>query len=172
MQRVTISATTRDYSYSIDSPDSSLFRFLLNCVNSIIKYVSIWNIITSTKLFNYHFFYDTISMPSPISYVFLSPFGQSSITLKNNLLNPDYILRIKVEFSKGIFFQQPVMCRIFPFISSSFINESNSIWIFKKVINLVWLWFRLYYSKFFYYIAAGLFAPIIVLIYASFSAIT
>ena len=104
MQRVTISATTRDYSYSIDSPDSSLFRFLLNCVNSIFKYVIIWNVITSTKLLNYHFFYDTISMPSPVSYVFLSPFGQSSITLKNNLLNPDYILRIKVEFSKGIFY--------------------------------------------------------------------
>ena len=92
---MTISATTRDYSYSIDSPDSSLFRFLLNCVNSIFKYVIVRNVITSTKLLNYHFFYDTISMPSPVSYVFLSPFGQSSITLKNNLLNPDYILRIK-----------------------------------------------------------------------------
>ena len=37
VQRITISATTRDYRYSIDSPDSSLLRFVTSIINNVIE---------------------------------------------------------------------------------------------------------------------------------------
>ena len=37
VQRIVISSNLKEYSYSIDSPDSSLIRFASSMVNSVIK---------------------------------------------------------------------------------------------------------------------------------------
>lgn len=37
VQRIVISSNLKEYSYSIDSPDSSLIRFATSMVNSVIK---------------------------------------------------------------------------------------------------------------------------------------
>ena len=79
--------------------------------------------------------YDTISMPSPVSYIFLSPFGHSSLTLKNNLLNPNYILSIKVEFSKGSSFLG-VLVLEFSFLYPLLLIASILLFVYAKKYSL------------------------------------
>lgn len=125
----------------------------------------------STSKFNNRFLYDSINMKSPVSYIYISPFGKSSITIRNNLLNPEYILKVKVEFSRGMSLLN-FLSRILSSLPHLLTPEYSPFYLCETVGSFIFINFRLYYSKVFYYVAAALFAPLIMALFITFSLIS
>ena len=108
MQKVSLSSRLKEYSYSIDSPDSSILRFITSFLDGYVRLSSLKDFITSKRYLNNVLFYDSIRDGEVTSTIYLSPYGRSFITLKD----VDNTMSINVRFSQEFSFLYPILTLI------------------------------------------------------------
>ena len=109
VQKVSISSKLKEYSYSVDSPDSSVVRFFTSFLDGLVKSF-LFNILTfSKKYLNFLFFYDSLRDGEVTSTIYLSPYGRSLITLSNDYKNVDNTMVLTVHFSQEFSILYPIV---------------------------------------------------------------
>lgn len=109
VQKVSISSKLKEYSYSVDSPDSSVVRFFTSFLDGLVKSF-LFNILTfSKKYLNFLFFYDSLRDGEVTSTIYLSPYGRSLITLSNDYKNVDNTMVLTVRFSQEFSILYPIV---------------------------------------------------------------
>lgn len=109
MQKVSLSSRLKEYSYSIDSPDSSILRFITSFLDGYVRLSSLKDFITSKRYLNNVLFYDSIRDGEVTSTIYLSPYGRSFITLTNDYKDVDNTMSINVRFSQEFSFLYPIL---------------------------------------------------------------
>ncbi len=112
MQKVSLSSRLKEYSYSIDSPDSSILRFITSFLDGYVRLSSLKDFITSKRYLNNVLFYDSIRDGEVTSTIYLSPYGRSFITLTNDYKDVDNTMSINVRFSQEFSFLYPILTLI------------------------------------------------------------
>jgi len=109
VQKVSLSSRLKEYSYSIDSPDSSILRFITSFLDGYVRLSSLKDFITSKRYLNNVLFYDSIRDGEVTSTIYLSPYGRSFITLTNDYKDVDNTMSINVRFSQEFSFLYPIL---------------------------------------------------------------
>ena len=112
VQKVSLSSRLKEYSYSIDSPDSSILRFITSFLDGYVRLSSLKDFITSKRYLNNVLFYDSIRDGEVTSTIYLSPYGRSFITLTNDYKDVDNTMSINVRFSQEFSFLYPILTLI------------------------------------------------------------
>lgn len=127
MQKVSLSSRLKEYSYSIDSPDSSFIRFITSFFDRYLRYLSFWCVISSKRYLNSVLLYDSIRDGEVTSTIYLSPYGRSFITLTNDYKNVDNAMNISVHFSQEFSFLYLIFTVIAILLYKYAIKQVNSV---------------------------------------------
>ena len=127
VQKVSLSSRLKEYSYSIDSPDSSFIRFITSFLDGYVRLSSLKDFISSKRYLNSILFYDSIRDGEVTSTIYLSPYGRSFITLTNDYKDVDNTMSINVRFSQEFSFLYPFFTVIAVLLYKYAIKQVKSV---------------------------------------------